>query len=143
MRVTSQVLRATQTMTSPESSRILAEAAKRVSQRQRSRSRGLRKYSDLIVVGLATAVAATAVKNKRTYTDNRERMELKIEQLEEERDLAVRENDLAQETLLQNVREGVQAARSGGEQGLQVWIRSVLKDTQKPNTENLDKPRVN
>ncbi|KAI0567778.1 hypothetical protein FGB62_1g244 [Gracilaria domingensis] len=141
MHATFRVLRAAQAMASPDASRIVSEAAKRASQR-RKRPRGLRKYSDLIVVGLATVVAATAVKNKHAYEETREKMELRIEQLEEERDVALTEIDRTQQRLLTAVQEGVDVARRNGGQGLHNWIKSAFNEPCLQEGETREKPSV-
>ncbi|PXF40094.1 hypothetical protein BWQ96_10192 [Gracilariopsis chorda] len=141
MRGTQQLFRATQTLASTEASRLVAEAAKRASQRQK-KSRGLRKYGDLVVAGLATLVAGTAVKNKYKFEEDREKMEMRIQQLEEERDEVLKRADASQQRLMDDVNVGVIAARRKGEEGLRIWLGTVLKEVSSPEEIEKAKPKL-
>lgn len=141
MRSTQQLFRATQTIASTEASRLVTEAARRASQRQK-RSRSLRKYGDLIVVGLATLVAGTAVKNKYKFEEDREKMEMRIQQLEEERDRVLKSADASQQRLMNDVKVGVVAARKKGEEGLRVWLENALKEVPLPEDIETAKPKL-
>lgn len=141
MRLTSTLLRASQTLSQSEASRMVSEAAKRLSSRP-PRSRWLRKHSDLIIVGVATLVAASALKRKTVHDEAQEEMELHIAQLREEKGALLERSAAKQQILLHGVLEGVAAARSrDGEEGLRSWIIKTLQESEMAEEKAVEKPK--
>lgn len=129
MRRTSALRRASQAVSasSTEASRIVDAAARRASEAALARRpRGMRKYADVIVVGLTAAVAATALKRRRDHEDYRSMAEARIERLEAERDEAKATVALIRVRLVEASGEGIAAV----DQAAGWWPKNADKRTE-------------
>ena len=86
-----------------KAARIVSEATRRADASRPKPKAGLRKHTDLIVVGIAAIVASTALQRKQQYDENRSMLESEIATLKK----AQSSYQLARKLMEQNAENGI------------------------------------
>lgn len=130
--------RATQAVPSSDVTRLVSDAARRASKETTAkRSRGGRNF-DLIAVGLASFVAATALKNRRDHEERNSLLQAELTRAEQDRDSARHAISRVRSSLLDTASEAitlvddVKSRKSPGAAAdktivLQMWIEEVIE----------------
>lgn len=151
MKATAVIQRASQAIANSNSSRLVEEAAKRISAADmKKRPRGLRKYANLMVVGVASVIATNSLQRRYEHNEYKSLAEARLERMQKERDEARQALADLRTALVDSSAEGVTAVdaiRARGQAGfdrkvevLQQWIQSsfttVARDDCAEDTDN-------
>lgn len=128
MHVTNVARRATQTLSSSETTRLIEEAARRASApgsgAASKRPRGLRRHADLIAICVASLATGTAWKNRREHEERVSILEAELAHAQTERDRAVEAVGAVRRAVVERVDEAVgvveELGRSRGEKGVRL-----------------------
>lgn len=147
MRATRFLQQVSGAISQAEASKLVSDAAKRASSTTPRKKKGIRRYSDIIVLGLTSVVAATALNRKRQYQEYQELTEAKLDRLRVEKDTALNNLHTVKECLSAEAGEGLRIAlraREGRVERLQEWIDQCFERVvSKPEiAEGGGKPKV-
>lgn len=102
--------RASQTLSTQDASRLVSEAARRASEKAPSkRTRGRRRYFDVVAIGVAAVVAGTALKHRRNHEESISLLEAELARAKADTESAHVAVDRMRSSLLEGASDAVRA----------------------------------